>query len=187
MHHSLLATLNLFALLLPLAALAGVIAQKQWRGNGNAAAVFLIVLCGQIWLIPQAISFFVLHSAELLYPLWFGNWLASAVAIIVFTLTFRGTSSHLLDAARMDGGGIYRHVVWPTARPALGALAVILFMATWMEFLRPLLPTREGVAPAWTVTVNDLTLVGAASFLATLPLVAIFFARRCFLAKLAAD
>ena len=191
MNQSLLASINLVSVLLICSFLAQAIAQTQWRRVGTASALFWIILCGQAWLIPQAINVFAFHSTELLYALWFGNWLVSAVAVIIFTLTFRGTSPHLLDAARMDGSGffgIYRHVVWPSAKPALGALAIILFMATWMEFLRPLLPSQDGPFPSCQLPTarQELAIVVAASFLATLPVIAIYFARRCFSDKAAA-
>ena len=188
MNQSLLASINLVFMLLLCSFLAQAIAQTQWRRAGAAAAIFWIILCGQVWLIPQAINVFGFHSTELLYALWFGNWLVSAVAVIIFTLTFRGTSPHLLDAARMDGSGffgIYRHVVWPSAKPALGALAIILFMATWMEFLRPILPSPGGPFPTCDLPTSrrELATVAAASLCATLPVIAIYFARRCFADK----
>ena len=191
MNNSLLAFINLLSTLLAGSFLAGAIAQAHWRRGGTASVILWIILCGQIWFIPQAISVFVFHSTQLLYALWFGNWLVTAVAVIVFTLTFRGTSPHLLDAARMDGSGffgIYRHIVWPMAKPALCALALILFMATWMEFLGPVFPSADHAFQRWSVptTNQEVAIFIAASLLATLPVIAIYFARRCFFAKSAA-
>ncbi|MEO5855425.1 MAG: hypothetical protein ABIR21_05145 [Chthoniobacterales bacterium] len=193
MNHTLFASINLVAMLLFSSFLAGAIAQANWRRAGAGAVIFWIILAGQAWLIPQAVSVFFFESTELLYVLWFGNWIASAVAVIIFALTFRGTSSHLLDAARMDGSGffgIFRNVVWPTAKPALGALTIILFMATWMEFLRPVFPVSGNSIlpvgfPAWSVPMTnpEIALLLATSFLATLPIIAIYFARRCFFEK----
>ncbi len=152
MNSVLLAALNLVLFLLLSSLLAQSIAQAQWRGRGAAAVMIWIVLCGQVWMVPQAVSFFALQSPVWLAPLWFGNWLASAVGVIVFSLIFRGQSRHLLDAARLDGCGafgVFRLVVWPTLKPALGVLGLVLVMATWREFAGPLLPA--GSNPIGTV------------------------------------
>ena len=190
MNHPLLATLNLVAMMLLFALLAGAIAHAHWRRAGGAAVIIWLIGAGQIWLLPQALSFYLFESTELLYVLWFGNWLVSGVAIILFTLTFRDRSPHLLEAARMDGAGAfstYRLVIWPYAKPALGALLLLLFMATSIEFFRPLFPDSGNSIlpvgyPAWSLPTapNELLLLLAGSVAATLPLIAIYFGRRCF-------
>lgn len=52
----------------------------------------------------------------------------------------------LLEAARMDGA-YHREILWrvvvPAVRPALSALAILVFISTWNEYLWPLL-----IAPA---------------------------------------
>lgn len=179
MQFSLLAFINLAAMLLGCSFLGHAIAQAGWRRNGTASVVLLIILCGQIWLLPQAISFLGFYSSRLLYPLWFGNWLILAFSAVVFTVVFRGTSRAGLDAARLDGMGIlgiYRHVTWPRIRPVLGALAILLVMATWAEFARPLLPDSFPDESQITIprTPQEIALTIAASFHATLPVIAIY-------------
>ncbi len=180
----LLAVIN-FILFLSLSFfLADAIAQARWRAKGNAAVVLLIVLCGQVWLIPQAVNFFLFHHDRLLYPLWFGNWIASAVAVVFFSLALRYSSRDLLDAARLDGAGvlaIHGKVIWPVVRPALLALAVILLMATWAEFAHPLFAATGSVpTPAFgdcTVPTapRELALLLGVSVAATVPVIALYF------------
>jgi cellobiose transport system permease protein len=46
----------------------------------------------------------------------------------------------LIEAARVDGcrtWQIYWRVILPLIRPAAGVLALLTFMETWNEFLRP--------------------------------------------------
>ena len=183
MQSSLLAFINLVAMLIGLSFLAQATAQQFWRRGGNGSVILLIVLCGQIWLIPQAISLFAFHSTRLLYALWFGNWIILAAGVILFCGTLRGRSRDLFDAAQMDGLGslgIYRHLIWPMTKLPLIALAILLLMATWIEF-----------ASAWSMTsalrLDQLTVpangsatgaIVALSVVATLPALVIFLIAR---------
>ena len=45
-----------------------------------------------------------------------------------------------IDAAKVDGASgwwIYRSVMVPLSLPALGAIAIILFLATWNSYFWP--------------------------------------------------
>lgn len=61
----------------------------------------------------------------------------------------------LTEAARLDGASnwqIFRRVNLPLARPAVAALAILFFLATWNQYLLPLVlvddPTKRTVAGA---------------------------------------
>ena len=52
----------------------------------------------------------------------------------------------LVEAARMDGCGelgIYWHIVLPLLKPALGTLGLITFIASWNNFIGPLIVMRS--------------------------------------------
>ena len=52
----------------------------------------------------------------------------------------------LIEAARMDGCGelgIYWHIVLPLLKPALGTLGLITFIASWNNFIGPLIVMRS--------------------------------------------
>jgi pectin-derived oligosaccharide transport system permease protein len=179
MQRSLLAFINLVAMLVGLSFLAQAIAQQSWRRGGNGSVILLIVLCGQIWLIPQAIGLFAFHSTRLLYALWFGNWIILAVGVILFCITMRGRSRDLFDAAQMDGlgaFGIFRHVLWPTVKREVIALAILILMATWVEFANAW-PAVSAFGPGQLTapaTGSEMGGVVAVSLAATLPAIAIF-------------
>jgi multiple sugar transport system permease protein len=91
----------------------------------------------------------------------------------------------LVEAARMDGCGefsIYWRIVLPLLKPALGTLALITFIASWNNFIDPLIVMRS--VDHYTVplalrglqsTVNtEWGALMAGSSIATLPLLILF-------------
>jgi multiple sugar transport system permease protein len=72
---------------------------------------------------------------------------ASAFGIFLmrqFTLT--AVPRELIEAARMDGCGefgIYWRIVLPLLKPALGTLGLITFIASWNNFIGPLIVMRS--------------------------------------------
>ncbi|MGI8437625.1 MAG: hypothetical protein ACR2NX_12090 [Chthoniobacterales bacterium] len=179
MNSSLLALLDFVLFLFGVSFLGQAIAQAQWRGRGSAAVMILLVVCGQLWLIPQAVSVFAFHSNELLYVLWFSNWIALATSVALYGLSLRGRSGAVFDAARLDGAGffsMYRHVGWPVLKPVLPLVAVLLLMVLWLEPVRQHWP----LLPAWTVPRDSQAqgVILAVSLGAVLPVMALYaFAR----------
>ena len=92
----------------------------------------------------------------------------------------------LLEAARMEGAGelrVFWHVVLPLVRPALAAVAVLVFTFVWNDYfwalvlvqsdeVRPLTAGLQSLRGMWQ---TSWPLVSAASLLAALPPVALFF------------
>ena len=92
----------------------------------------------------------------------------------------------LIEAARVDGAStvrIYASVVFPALRPAVGVLGLFTFAATWNDFQWPLITLSGGEHPTVQVALSNLASgqfilwshVLAGAFLATLPLLVIFF------------
>ena len=93
----------------------------------------------------------------------------------------------LIESARIEGVGewkIFWHVVLPLVRPAIAALAVLVFTFLWNDFFwatvlingDDLLPITAGVRSLNGQFVNQWHLVSAASILAALPPIVMFFA-----------
>jgi multiple sugar transport system permease protein len=73
-------------------------------------------------------------------------FMAPAFGVFMMTQYMRSLPDELLDAARMDGAsefGIYWQVVLPLIRPALGALAIFMFLQTWNSYFWPLLVVND--------------------------------------------
>jgi multiple sugar transport system permease protein len=91
----------------------------------------------------------------------------------------------LIEAARMDGCGelsIYARVVLPLLKPALGTLGLITFIASWNNFIGPLIVMRSPEKYTLPLALRSLqspvdTEWGAlmtGSAIATIPLVILF-------------
>ena len=126
------------------------------------------------------------------------GWLNSYKAIIIpFSVGAFGVflmrqfivtiPSELIDAARIDGCsefGIFYRVVLPIIKPALGALTIYSFLASWNGYLWPLIVLRDEAK--YTLPIGLANLVGvyrqeygmlmAGTVLSLLPIVILFLA-----------
>jgi multiple sugar transport system permease protein len=71
---------------------------------------------------------------------------ASALNIILVKRFFDNLPREIFEAARVDGAGPFRlfwSVVLPMSRPILGVVSVFAVIATWKDYLWPLLVLRD--------------------------------------------
>jgi raffinose/stachyose/melibiose transport system permease protein len=98
---------------------------------------------------------------------------------------FVGVPRELSEAARVDGASIwqeFRSIQLPLAAPALSALAILLFLWTWNQFLLPLVmvddPSKRTMAGALGAFqgqyIDTLPLLFAASLIVMLPTVIVY-------------
>jgi ABC-type sugar transport system, permease component len=144
--NSVLVALSVTALVLVVDTLAAfAYARLRWRGRdalfGLLVATMLVP--GQALLIP---SYLIVRALG-----WFDTYLAlivpagaSAFGVFLLRQFFSNIPAELEEAAVLDGCGplqVLRHVILPLAKPALAALGIFTFMATWNAFEGPLLYT----------------------------------------------
>ncbi len=109
-----------------------------------------------------------------------------AYGIFVAKQFVESLPGEVLEAARIDGAGefgIYRHVVLPQLGPALASLGIFTFMASWNDYLWPLIvitsPEKRTIPLllVWYSTQHGANqgLVLAASILTLIPIFAVFF------------
>jgi multiple sugar transport system permease protein len=111
---------------------------------------------------------------------------ASAYAIFMLRQFFLNIPLELEDAARIDGCTrlrIYFQIILPLAQPALVTIALFTFIGEWSSFIWPLVVLSN--SKLYPITVGIALFRGehslyydrvfAASLLATLPLLVIFF------------
>jgi len=109
---------------------------------------------------------------------------------------FLGVPQELSEAARVDGASTlqeFRRIQLPLARPALSALAILLFLWTWNQFLLPVVlisdPLNRTVAGALTFFqgqyYSSIPLLNAGALIIIVPTIVVFLVfQRQFIAAL---
>lgn len=118
------------------------LAKLRFRGKGLLFKAVLATL-----MVPTAVTvipLFVLISLLGLpnsYPGLILPFLAGPFGVFLMRQFMLGIPDELLDAARVDGADEYRifwQVVMPLTTPALATLGILTFLASWNNFLWPL-------------------------------------------------
>ncbi len=137
-----------------------------------------------VTLIPNFILMRELYWIDTHWALIVPN-LFSAFGTFLLRQFFMGIPRELEEAARIDGAGffaIYWRIVLPLSVPALTALGIFTFVATWNDFMGPLvyLNSQEkftltlGLAGFQGMYETDWPLLMAASVLTLLPIILLF-------------
>jgi multiple sugar transport system permease protein len=99
-----------------------------------------------VYLIPQFVNITDLPFIHVsLINNWAGVWLpeaASAFNILVLKSFFDGIPNELTEAALLDGANawqLFTRIILPLSRPALAVVTIFTVIATWKDFLWPLL------------------------------------------------
>lgn len=133
-----------------IAALAAYpLAKYRFRARDSLFAFFLLGLGipANVVLLPLTIILKRLHLLDTLGAL-FPPYIAFGLPFQILVLRgfFRGIPDELVDASRIDGCTEFQtllRVVLPLSLPALLALFIIDFLATWNEFLMALIFIRS--------------------------------------------
>ena len=178
--------------------MAGYAFAKLRFGGRDRLFGFLLaalVIPTQIGRLPL---FLMLKSVGLVNTYW-GVILpttASIFGIFLMRQFMLSIPDDLLDAARIDGASelrIYWSVVLPLARPILVTLALFTFMATWNDFMWPLIILTDeskytlpvGIAVLSGEHAQDIELMMASSVLTVLPVLLLFvFLQRYYISGL---
>jgi multiple sugar transport system permease protein len=111
--------------------------------------------------------------------------LASIFGIFLVRQYALAIPDDLLDAARMDGAGelrVFRSIVLPTIRPVLATLALWTFLATWNDFMWPLIVLSDdrrytlpvALAGLMGEHAQDVELMMAGAVITVLPVLTLF-------------
>jgi len=195
-----LVILNLIGTLFSCSLAAYAFARLRWPGRGICFTALLgtMMIPAQVTMIPQFLIMQKLGWYNTLKPLWVMSFFGSAFSIFLLREFLKGIPRDLEDAARLDGCGflrIYWHIMLPLVRPTLAVVAIFTFLATWNEFMGPLIylsdqrlyPLSFGLYAFQIQSLQPGTSAGigmlmAGSLLMMLPVIAIFFfAQRYFL------
>lgn len=164
-------------------------ARLRWPGRDLLFVMLLatMMIPGAVTMMPLFLIFRSFGWIDSLRPLWvpafFGGGAFNIFLLRQFFLTI---PNDLEEAARIDGCsyfGIYWRIMLPLIKPALAAITIMTFMASWNNFMGPLIyvssPTRMPLAYALqlyqTAHGNEPGLLMAASTMMMLPVLALFF------------
>lgn len=152
-----------------------------------AAALATMMLPFQVYFIFAYLLCHRLGYADSLQALVV-PFLASGFGIFYMRQAIAGVPDALLEAGRLDGFTdfeLFWHVALPATRPAVAALAIFTFMASWNAFFWPLiaidsndnytLPLAVAALSSGSY-VNSWPVQMAAATLVTLPTVLVFLA-----------
>jgi multiple sugar transport system permease protein len=107
----------------------------------NAAIMATLFIPGVISLIPLYLTVIDLGLLDSYAALWLTNGV-SAFNVLIMKQYFETIPRELFEAATVDGAGPVRilwSIVLPMARPIIGVVALLAFVASWKDFLWPLL------------------------------------------------
>jgi multiple sugar transport system permease protein len=189
--NSLFVTLPTVAATVLISAMAGfALGKHAFPGNRMLLAVFVAgnLVPFQVLMIPVRDLMLALRLYDTRFALILFHTAFQTGFCTLFMRNFiRALPDPLLDAARVDGAGelrIFWFVVLPLVRPAMAAVAVLVFTFVWNDYfwslvlvqsdaIRPVTAALQSLRGMWQTSWN---LVAAASLLAALPPVAVFFA-----------
>jgi sn-glycerol 3-phosphate transport system permease protein len=158
-----------------------------WSFRGDR---LLFVAFVASWLIPFQVimvpNYVLLSNLGLLNSLAgvIVPQLTAAFAVLLLRQHMRSFPRELLEAARMDGLGSWAtlwRVVVPSMRAPLSALAILLFVTAWNEYLWPRVVLQQGTAVVQTGLQGFLSDAGneygalmAAAGVVTLPVLVLY-------------
>jgi len=170
-------------------------ARLRWPGRDLMFLMLLatMMLPPQVTMIPTFLIFKEAGLYNTLVPLWLIALFGTPFFIFLLRQFFKTIPKDLEEAARLDGCnayGIWWHVMLPLVKPALAAVGIFAFLMSWNDFLRPLIflsderlfPLSLGLFKLSIASGENITLMMAAAFTMTLPIVIVFFfAQRYFI------
>lgn len=162
-------------------------ARFEFAGKGVLFYIVLMTMMvpGQVLLIP---NFLILNSLGWLdtYYALTVPWLASVFTIFLMRQFFMTVPNDLWEAARIDGASHFRYlwqIILPLCKPVFITAGIFNFLNNWNSLLWPLIVTSRpemrtlmvGLQTFTEDSGTDFHLLMAASTLAIMPVVLLFF------------
>lgn len=125
------------------AVVAYAFARLRWRGKRLLFGLVLatMALPFTVLMAPQYLLFQRLGLIGTLAPLWLPAWFGGAFSIFLLRQFLGRLPRSLDEAAELDGcgrAGVFFRVLLPNLKPALATVALLQFVASWNDFIAPL-------------------------------------------------
>ena len=150
------------------------------------ALLATMMLPSAVTMMPVFMIFRSIGWIDTLKPLWVPAFFGAPYYIFLLRQFFLSIPTELEDAAKIDGCSyftIFWQIMVPQIKPALAALTIMAFMASWNDFRGPLIylssPEKETLAYALqlfqTSHGSEPALLMAASTMVIVPVIVLFF------------
>lgn len=144
-----------------------------------------VMLPSSVTIIPLFLGFSALGLTNSLLPLVLPAFFGSPFFIFLFRQFFHSLPDELFESAEMDGCtpiAAYWYIALPLSRPVLAAVGILAFVASWNDYLNPLVylntPDRFtlplGLALFQGVYYTQIHYLIPMALLAILPVLAVF-------------
>ncbi|MCV9885916.1 carbohydrate ABC transporter permease [Metabacillus halosaccharovorans] len=163
-------------------------AKLKWPGRNILFIITIGVMMipGQVTMIPLFLLFEKLGLVGTPYPLIIPAFFGIPFYIFLLRQFFMGLPDSLREAAKIDGAGefrIYWQIMLPLAKPAVLAVGLFQFMASWTDFIGPLLYLTDSIQYTLSLGLQQFQsqkgsewgLMMAVSTMMTVPVIILFF------------
>ncbi|NGO14458.1 carbohydrate ABC transporter permease [Streptomyces sp. HC44] len=162
-------------------------AKLRFRGRGALMLLVIgtMMVPPQLMIIPLYMMVAELGWTDQLQSVILPSLVNAFGVFFMRQYLIQALPDEIIEAARVDGASSWRviwHVVFPTARPAMAVLGMLMFVQAWNDFLWPFLVLTQNGSPTVQVAVAglgrgftpDQSLIMAGALLGTLPLLIVF-------------
>lgn len=162
-------------------------AKIPFKGKNTIFYIFLgtMMIPMEVIIIPNYITLNIIGWLDTYWALII-PFVVGAFSIFLLRQFFMQIPRDLDDAAVLDGCGRIRYlftIIYPLSKPALLTVGLYAFLASWNSFLWPLIVTNsdkmrviqialKALQDSWMIDWTSLT---AASTIATVPIIIVFF------------
>ncbi|MFB3161531.1 carbohydrate ABC transporter permease [Neobacillus sp. 179-J 1A1 HS] len=163
-------------------------AKLKWPGRNILFIITIGVMMipGQVTMIPLFLLFEKIGLVGTPYPLIIPAFFGIPFYIFLLRQFFMGLPDSLREAAKIDGASefrIYWQIMLPLAKPAVLAVGLFQFMASWTDFIGPLLYLTDSVQYTLSLGLQQFQsqkgsewgLMMAVSTMMTVPVIILFF------------
>ena len=157
---------------------------------GTMALPYFVVVIPQFVMVARDFGLANTWFALIVPPL------STSLGVLLMRQAFIMMPDELFDAARLDCASewkIFLFVALPIAQPTIAALSIILFLASWNNYLWPLLINTQAdmmtgpVALVGLIGITDISWGAEGAVTLTLPMLVLFVQlQRCFISGITA-
>jgi len=184
---TIIATLTTLGIVLSSSLVAYPFARMNFRGKDRLFILLLstMMLPAIVTLIPTYVIYKHLQWVNTFYPLILPSFFGDALSIFLLRQFFKTIPKEIDEAAMLDGAShwtIFWKIIIPLSKPALSTVVVFAFIASWRDFLGPLIylndPEKQtlelGLRTYQNLHFEQWHLLMAGSVLVMIPILIIF-------------